>query len=109
MKNPIGSERAYADEVANWCARELADARKGDLTMGRAYVQNIDLIIKALREYAATPPKVVKECWVNIYADENNRPAGLICHPTRAAADLAAYPNRFACIRIPEVTEGEGL
>lgn len=45
--------RKYAGEVADWCARELAKARaSGDLET-RPFVQNADLIIAALREYAS--------------------------------------------------------
>lgn len=46
-------DRAAARDVAEWCARELAKARRtGDLET-RPFVQNADLIIAALREYAA--------------------------------------------------------
>lgn len=46
--------RKYAGEVADWCARELAKAREtGDLET-RPFVQNADLIIAALREYASS-------------------------------------------------------
>ncbi len=44
--------RSYAAEVADWCARELKGAKESGSPMGRAYVQNIDMIIVALREYA---------------------------------------------------------
>lgn len=46
------SDRHAANFVAEWCARELAKARQfGDLET-RPFVQNADLIIAALREYA---------------------------------------------------------
>ena len=46
-------DRRYARDVAQWCARELVTARRtGDLET-RPFVQNADLIIAALLEYAA--------------------------------------------------------
>ena len=48
-------DRRYARDVAQWCARELAAARQtGDLET-RPFVQNADLIIAALLEYAVKP------------------------------------------------------
>jgi len=54
--NKLGSKRAYATEVADWCERELKMAKElGGRMDYRCYVQNVDLIIGALREYAAKP------------------------------------------------------
>lgn len=46
-------ERIYANDVADWCARELATAKKSGNLETRPFVQNAELIIKALREYSA--------------------------------------------------------
>lgn len=116
MKNPIGSKRAYATEVADWCQRELDAAKAHGSPTGRAYVQNIDLIIEALREYASRPPRVLKGGWVNVYPSP--KPPGeelgfngsfVTIYGTKEDADLSACSNRFACIQIPEITEGDGL
>ena len=49
-------DRAWAAEVADWCARELEEARLRSGTLEtRPFVQNADLIIAALREYAQRP------------------------------------------------------
>ena len=47
------TDRKYALEVADWIERELAKAKTtGETeTLRRPYIQNTDLIIKALREY----------------------------------------------------------
>ncbi len=45
-------DRRYAVDVADWCARELAKARETGSLETRPFVQNADLIIAALREYA---------------------------------------------------------
>jgi hypothetical protein len=45
-------DRRYAVEVADWCARELAKARENGSLETRPFVQNADMIIAALREYA---------------------------------------------------------
>lgn len=47
------SERTYAKDVADWCERELENARVTGHLETRPLVQNVELIIKALREYAA--------------------------------------------------------
>jgi len=49
------SERECARQVADWCARELAAANKFGRLETRPFVQNADLIIAALREYAINP------------------------------------------------------
>lgn len=46
-------DRAAARDVADWCARELAIARQTGRLETRPFVQSADLIIAALREYAA--------------------------------------------------------
>jgi len=49
-------DRAWAAEVADWCARELEEARlRSGMLETRPFVQNADLIIAALREYAQRP------------------------------------------------------
>ena len=112
----LPSKRAYANEVADWCARELAEARGQRQPMGRAYVQNVDLIIAALREYAAKPPQVLKGGWVNVYPSP--KPPGeelllngsfVTIYASKEDANRAACSDRFACIQIPEITEGDGL
>ena len=45
-------ERRSAGEIADWCARELATAKTTGNLETRPFVQNADLIIAALREYA---------------------------------------------------------
>ena len=109
MKHRIGSDRAYATEVADWCTRELNEARGAGTSMGRAYVQNVDLIIKALREYAAKPTRVLRGGWVNIYAGPESAGSFVTWFETKGEADSAACSNRFACIEIPEISEGDGL
>ena len=47
------SERKYAGDVAALCSRELTMARATGHLETRPFVQNADLIIAALREYAA--------------------------------------------------------
>lgn len=110
------SKRAYATEVADWCARELKRAKEDGAPMGRAYVQNVDLIIVALREYASRPPRSLKGGWVNVYPSP--KPPGeelglngsfVTIYETKEFAHLAACSNRFACIQIPDIAEGEGL
>jgi len=116
----IKVQRSYANEVANWCERELKEAKgyaTGDASpMGRAYVQNIDLIIKALREYACRPPRTLKGGWVNVYPTP--KPPGeelglngsfVTLYETREDARRAASGGRFACIQIPDIAEGDGL
>ncbi|HMH95668.1 MAG TPA: hypothetical protein VK577_03695 [Bradyrhizobium sp.] len=113
----LGSQRrAYANEVADWCARELEEAKGQRQPMGRAYVQNVDLIIAALREYANQPPKSLKGGWVNVYPSP--KPPGeelvlngsfVTIYETREDANRAACSNRFACVQIPDIAEGEGL
>lgn len=46
------SDRAAAKDVAAWCARELKRARENGYLETRPFVQNADLIIAALLEYA---------------------------------------------------------
>jgi hypothetical protein len=46
--------RRWAIDVADWIERELTDARSGTKEMSmRPFVQNAELIVEALREYAA--------------------------------------------------------
>lgn len=47
------SDRHAARDVAEWCARELAKARRDGHLETRPFVQNADLIIAALREYGS--------------------------------------------------------
>lgn len=48
------TDRSAANDVADWIERERAEARaNGWWPEKRAYVQNIDLIVAALREYGA--------------------------------------------------------
>jgi DNA repair exonuclease SbcCD ATPase subunit len=50
--------------------------------------------------------------WVNIYSpDKSNTFDGsfVSCYATKQDADDAACPNRFACIRIADIVEGDGL
>lgn len=104
------SKRAYATEVADWCASELVKAKNlGERMDYRCYVQNVDLIIEALREYAAKPPQVLKGGWVNVYAAPTSRGSFVTWFDTKEEADASACSNRFACIHIPEITEGDGL
>lgn len=103
------SKRAYATEVADWCERELKSAKENGERMGRAYVQNVDLIIAALREYAAKPPRVLKMGWINVYAAPTSRGSFVTWFESKDDADAGACSNRFACIQIPEITEGDGL
>lgn len=105
----VGSERNYATEVADWCQRELDAARGVGEPMGRAYVQNIGLIIKALREYAARPRRVLRMGWINVYAAPTSRGSFVTWFESKEDADAGACSDRFACIQIPEITEGEGL
>ncbi len=51
------TDRAYALEVADWIERELTKAKATGETglLRRPYIQNIGLIIKALREYGGKP------------------------------------------------------
>lgn len=111
-----GSKRVYANEVANWCERELKSAAENGDPMGRAYMQNIDLIIEALREYARRAPRTLKGGWINVYPSP--KPPGeelgfsgsfVTIYKTQEDARRAACSNCFACIQIPEITEGEGL
>lgn len=46
------TDRAYAAVIADWCARSLAEAKESGAFDTRCFVQNADLIIAALREYA---------------------------------------------------------
>lgn len=105
----LGSKRAYAKEVADWCARELAEAKGRGDPMGRAYVQNIDLIIAALREYATKPPQVLRARWINVYKAPESGESFVVWYDSREDADAGACHGRFACIQIPEITEGDGL
>lgn len=52
-----GRDRAAARDVAEWCARELAKARCEGHLETRPFVQNADLIVAALREYAIGTPR----------------------------------------------------
>lgn len=45
-------ERRYAKDVADWCQRELDTARRTGNLETRPLVQNIELIIKALRAFS---------------------------------------------------------
>ena len=45
-------DRKWATEVAEWCAHELDKARNTGKLETRPFVQNADLIVAALREYA---------------------------------------------------------
>ena len=45
-------ERYYARDVAIWCERELAKAKETGNLETRPFVQNAELIIKALKEYS---------------------------------------------------------
>lgn len=110
------SKRAYANEVADWCARELKRAKEDGAPMGRAYVQNADLIIAALREYASRPPRSLKGGWANVYPSP--KPPGeelvlngsfVTIYETKEDANRASCANRFACIQLPDIAEGEGL
>lgn len=112
----LGSRRAYATEVADWCAREHHAAKEHGDPMGRAYVQNVELIIEALREYAYRSPRVLKGGWVNVYPSP--KPPGeelglngsfVTIYETQESAHQAACSNRFACIEIPDIAEGDGL
>lgn len=47
-----GNDRAAARDVAEWCARELATARQTGHLETRPFVQNVDIIIAALREFS---------------------------------------------------------
>lgn len=107
----LGSKRAYAKDVADWCARELAEAKGEGHPLGRAYVQNIDLIIEALREYAARPAQTLSARWINVYATPScgDDERFVTWFASREEADAGACANRFACIQIPEITEGDGL
>lgn len=55
MSEVTGSadERRYANDVADWCERELVKARETGNLETRPFVQNADLIIAALREYGS--------------------------------------------------------
>ncbi len=44
--------RRAAKDVADWCERELIKAKETGSLETRPFVQNVDLIIAALREYA---------------------------------------------------------
>jgi len=46
------TDRAYAKDVAEWCERSLSEARRVGYLDTRPFVQNVQLIICALREYA---------------------------------------------------------
>lgn len=46
------TERMAAKDVAEWCGREVAVARKTGHLETRPFVQNATLIIKALREFS---------------------------------------------------------
>lgn len=48
----LPENRPYAKTVADWCARSLAEAKDTGAFDTRCFVQNADLIIAALREYA---------------------------------------------------------
>lgn len=112
--------RGYAVQVADWCQRELDDVKKHAQAppMGRAYVQNVDLIIKALREYAARPPAKLKGGWVNVYPKPANHGDGtglglngcfVRLYDTREEANRNSCAGRFACIQLPDVEEDQGL
>jgi hypothetical protein len=45
-------DRAYARCVADWCEREVRKACEFGRLETRPFVQNVELIIAALREYA---------------------------------------------------------
>lgn len=45
-------DRAYAADVADWCERELKIAKETGNLSTQPFVQNAQLIIDALREYA---------------------------------------------------------
>lgn len=114
MSMDNNKRRVYANAVANWCEREFM--RRNTVPMGRAYVQNIELIIEALREYACRPPRTLKGGWINVYPSP--KPAGeelglngsfVTIYETQEDARRAACSDRFACIQIQEITEGDGL
>lgn len=46
----------YASDVADWCQRELDKARETGTIVTRPFVQNVELIIKALRAFATPQP-----------------------------------------------------
>lgn len=46
----------YAQDVADWCQRSLDDARKNGRLETRPFVQNVELIIAALRAYNGLDP-----------------------------------------------------
>ena len=48
----MSDERKYAKDVADWCERSLTNASATGTMDTRAFVQNAELIITALREYA---------------------------------------------------------
>lgn len=50
----MADNRTHAKDVADWCARSLAEAKETGAFDTRCFVQNADLIIAALREYAET-------------------------------------------------------
>ena len=53
----MGEKNRWAGEVADWCARSLDNARVlGRSLDTRPFVQNIDLIIAALRAYEGPTP-----------------------------------------------------
>lgn len=75
-------ERQYAGEVADWCQRELDAARGGSAPMGRAYVQNVLLIIEALREYAKPDAPAGSPDWTGLGADKSAQAMALIADLT---------------------------
>ena len=50
------SKNRYAQDIADWCQRELDTARLTGHLETRPLVQNIDLIIVALRAYEGPDP-----------------------------------------------------
>jgi hypothetical protein len=48
----MSEDRRYATEVADWCERELKAGKETGHLETRPFVQNAQMIIAALREYA---------------------------------------------------------
>lgn len=47
----------YAQDIADWCQRSLDEARRSGHLETRPFVQNVELIILALRAYDGPDPK----------------------------------------------------
>jgi hypothetical protein len=58
-------ERRYAAQVADWCERELKSAKAAGHLETRPFVQNAQLIIDALREYARNLPSLAGKAEVS--------------------------------------------